>query len=221
MYFHWKKQRDADPKGACTEMTGFTRLVASAGGRPDGLEGEVPSAFVKEYTGQEASKFHGYRVVNRPYSVVQFLKSAAWRALLTLTLTLTLTLNPYSRPSPSPSPHPTPSPHPHPHPHPHPRRAIPEEYVYIAETDHLLMHALPNLASRGSPMAHVFGYMGANPAHAGIVKSAWPEGGADGYKRVQSIGPSPVVIHRDDLEKVALLGLGLASPQVGLASPQG
>ena len=50
MYFHWKKQRDADPKGACTEMTGFTRLVASAGGRPDGLEKEVPSACVKEYT---------------------------------------------------------------------------------------------------------------------------------------------------------------------------
>lgn len=160
MYFHWKKQRDADPKGACTEMTGFTRLVASAGGRPDGLEKEVPSAFVKEYTGQEASRFHGYRVVNRPYSVVQFLKTAAWRA-------------------------------------------IPEQYVYIAETDHLLMHALPNLASRGSPMAYVFNYMGANPAHASIVKGAWPEGGAEGYKRVQPIGPSPVVIHRDDLETVA------------------
>ena len=84
--------------------------------------------------------------------------------------------------------------------------------MYIAETDHLLMHVLPNLASRGSPMAYVFGYMGANPAHAGIVKNAWPEGGADGYKRVQPIGPSPVVIHRDDLEKVAWLGLGLASP---------
>ena len=97
MYFHWKKQRDADPKGACTEMTGFTRLVASAGGRPDGLESEVPSAFVKEYTGQEAAKFRGYRVVNRPYSVVQFLKSAAWRALLTLTLT---TLNPIFWPEP-------------------------------------------------------------------------------------------------------------------------
>ena len=78
-------------------MTGFTRLVASAGGRPDGLESEVPSAFVKEYTGQEAAKFRGYRVVNRPYSVVQFLKSAAWRALLTLTLT---TLNPIFWPEP-------------------------------------------------------------------------------------------------------------------------
>ena len=177
MYFHWKKQRDADPKGACTELTGFTRLVASAGGRPDGLESEVPSAFVKEYTGGEAAKFHGYRVVNRPYSVVQFLKTAAWRS-------------------------------------------IPEQYLYIAETDHLLMHQLPNRASLGSPMAYVFGYMGANPAHASIVKNAWPEGGADGYKRVQPIGPSPVVIHRDDLEKIAtpsrsLLRLGvLAATQL-------
>ena len=40
-------------------------------------------------------------------------------------------------------------------------------------------------------MAYVFGYMGVNPAHAGIIKGAWPEGGADGYKRVQPIGPSP------------------------------
>ena len=40
--------------------------------------------------------------------------------------------------------------------------------------------ALPNLASRGSPMAYVFNYMGANPAHASIVKGAWPEGGAEG-----------------------------------------
>ena len=59
-------------------------------------------------------------------------------------------------------------------------------------------------------MAYVFGYMGVNPAHAGIVKGAWPEGGADGYKRVQPIGPSPVVIHRDDLETVGWWGLGLA-----------
>eukprot|EP00908_Phaeocystis_cordata_P011790 Transcript_22745.p1 GENE.Transcript_22745~~Transcript_22745.p1 ORF type:complete len:563 (+),score=217.62 Transcript_22745:349-2037(+) len=160
MYFHWRKQRDADPLGACTEMTGFTRLVASAGGRPDGLENEIPSAFVREYSGAEAAKFHGYRVVNRPYSVVQFLQTAAWKA-------------------------------------------IPEKYVYIAETDHVLMHVLPNKATPGSPMAYVFNYMGPNPAHAGIIKNAWPEGGSDGWRKVQSIGPSPVVIHKDDLERVA------------------
>ncbi|KAJ1624630.1 hypothetical protein T492DRAFT_263793 [Pavlovales sp. CCMP2436] len=41
MYKHWQKQRDLDPKGACTELTGFTRLVASVGARSDGVEEEV------------------------------------------------------------------------------------------------------------------------------------------------------------------------------------
>ena len=31
----------------------------------------------------------------------------------------------------------------------------------------------------------------------------WPEGGSEGYKRVQSIGPSPVVVHKNDLESIA------------------
>lgn len=35
--------------------------------------------------------------------------------------------------------------------------------------------------------------MGPNPAHQGIIQRVWPEGGASAYKRVQSIGPSPVV----------------------------
>ena len=36
MYYHWKKQRALDPAGACTELTGFTRLVAFQDGNPDG-----------------------------------------------------------------------------------------------------------------------------------------------------------------------------------------
>eukprot|EP00966_Prymnesium_polylepis_P005925 135344-Prymnesium_polylepis.1 len=82
-------------------------------------------------------------------------------------------------------------------------RAIKEDYIYIAETDHVLMHPLPNKAERGSPMAYVFNYMGPNPGYADIIERAWPDGGSSGYRRVQSIGPSPVVIHRDDLEKIA------------------
>jgi hypothetical protein len=117
-YFHWKKQRDADPAGACTEMTGFHRLVANSDGRPDGIEGEVPTFFVKEYSGRDLSRFRGYRVINRPHSVVQFLASEHWAS-------------------------------------------ISEEYIYIAETDHLLMQpgGIPNRAARGSPMAYVFNYM--------------------------------------------------------------
>ena len=54
-------------------------------------------------------------------------------------------------------------------------------------------------------MAYVFGYMGPNPAHAKIIQKAWPDGGGEGWKKVQSIGPSPVVIHKRDLEKVSKL----------------
>ena len=161
MYYHWKKQRDLDPAGECTELTGFTRLVAHQDGNPDGLEREIPSFFVKEYSQRDYVRFRGYRVINRPYSVVQFLKSEYYRS------------------------------------------QVREDYIYIAETDHILTQPLPNKASLGSPMAYIFNYMGPNPAHSSIIARAWPEGGSTGYQRVQSIGPSPVVIHRKDLERMA------------------
>ena len=160
MYFHWKKQRDNDPAGACTELTGFTRLVASMNGNPDGIQDEVPSVFVKEYGGRELSQFRGYRVINRPHSILQFLETAAYKA-------------------------------------------IQEDFIYIAETDHIMMHPLPNKAELGSPMAYIFNYMGPNPAHRNIINRVWPEGGSNGYQHVQSIGPSPVVIHKRDLEQIA------------------
>ena len=162
MYFQWKKQRRNDPVGTrCTEMTGFTRLVAHGNGEPDGLEGEIPSYFVNEYSSQDYQRFHGYRVINRPYSVVQFLKSDYYK------------------------------------------NKIAEDYVFIAETDHILTQPLPNKASLGSPMAYIFNYMGPNPAHAKIIEKAWPSGGSTGWKRVQSIGPSPVLLHKKDLERIA------------------
>lgn len=113
MYYHWKKQRANDPAGACTEMTGFSRLVATPRGAPDGLEGEIPSIFVKEFDPSMQMRFHGYRVINRPHSVVQLIETPElWKR-------------------------------------------IEEDYIYIAETDHILMHPIPNLASLGSPMAYV------------------------------------------------------------------
>jgi hypothetical protein len=114
MYTQWKRIRDADPAGPCTEMTGFTRLVASAGAQPDGLETEIPSVFTPEWDARDLGRFHGYRVINRPRSVVHFLKTAEYKALK-------------------------------------------EEYIFIAETDHILLQPIPNRASKGSPMAHVFG----------------------------------------------------------------
>ena len=105
MYFQWKKIRAADPAGPCTEMTGFTRLVARGNADADGLENEIPSYFVKEYTQRDYARFHGYRVINRPYSVVQFLQSAYYK------------------------------------------EKVGEDYLFIAETDHILTQPLPNKAS--------------------------------------------------------------------------
>ena len=36
---------------------------------------------------------------------------------------------------------------------------LPSRYVYVAETDHVLMKPLPNLASESEAAAHSFGYM--------------------------------------------------------------
>ena len=67
MYYHWRKQRDAD--GPCTEMTGFTRLCASKGGEPDGLEAHIPSVFVPQLTTEVLAKYGHFGVLNRPHSV--------------------------------------------------------------------------------------------------------------------------------------------------------
>lgn len=73
MYFHWKKQAAA--AGPCGEMGGFTRLCATEGGKPDGLENEIPTVFTKQLS-QEiiASHFH-FGVLNRPESVRQLFES--------------------------------------------------------------------------------------------------------------------------------------------------
>ena len=42
-YYHWKKQ--ARIAGPCTDMVGFHRLCATEGGKPDGLEAEIPTMF--------------------------------------------------------------------------------------------------------------------------------------------------------------------------------
>ena len=46
-------------------------------------------------------------------------------------------------------------------------------------------------------MAYVFGYMGVNPAHAGIIKGAWPEGG--GASLVSALGASSCVVEELDV----------------------
>ena len=156
MYFHFVKQRKAD--GPCTDMTGFTRLVASENGEPDGLEGEVPSAFVRQYTTAEIAQYGHFGVLNRPFSVVQFIQNGGFER-------------------------------------------IKEPHVWIAETDHVLMRPLPNLAhDDGRAAAFSFGYMHASYGHQSLIDRFAP---GVKYSDVQPVGPSPLMISKSKLALLA------------------
>ncbi|KAL3924150.1 MAG: hypothetical protein SGPRY_004000 [Prymnesium sp.] len=183
MYFHWKKQARAD--GECTDMTGFTRLVASENGKPDGLEDEMPSVFVKQLSQMELSKLGHFGVLNRPYSVVQFIAAG------------------------------------------HLTR-IKESFVYIAEvrdcprvnaslllfllclssqTDHVFMKPLKNLATDDTPVAFGFGYMFCSQHHQSTIDKHSP---GTSWRDVQNVGPSPLMISKEQLEKVTGLWYNLS-----------
>jgi hypothetical protein len=155
MYFHFRKQQQLD--GPCTDMGGFTRLVASPKAQPDGLEDEMPSVFVKEYTHEEIAQYGHFGVLNRPYSVVQLVEAGGLTK-------------------------------------------IAEEYVYIAETDHVLMRPMPNLATADKGAAFSFGYMHASRAHQPVLDKHAP---GVSYRQVQPIGPSPAMLHKATLAKLA------------------
>eukprot|EP00966_Prymnesium_polylepis_P060483 1403361-Prymnesium_polylepis.1 len=110
---------------------------------------EIPTVVVREMSS------HGYVVVNRPHSMVQFLK------------------------------------------HPEFAERVLEEYVYIAETDHILLRPLPNLATPTVPAAFNFGYMVAAGQAKIVDKFVAGLGG-----KTDPIGPSPVIIHVDQLKQV-------------------
>ena len=88
MYFHWKKQAAA--AGPCGDMGGFTRLVASEGGKPDGLEGEIPSVFVPQLPASVIESHFHFGVLNRPESVRQLLASPALLRQITSDFVLVL-----------------------------------------------------------------------------------------------------------------------------------
>ena len=73
-------------------------------------------------------------------------------------------------------------------------KRITEDYIFIAETDHLFTLPIPNMATPTRPRAFHFGYMGPNPDFRDVIERVWPGGD---YTKVQPIGPSPVIIHKD------------------------
>lgn len=62
------------------------------------------------------------------------------------------------------------------------------------------MQPLPNLATAESPVAHVFGYMHSSRHHDTIIKYCWPEGD---HAALDPVGPSPLIIHKALLAKIA------------------
>jgi len=75
-------------------------------------------------------------------------------------------------------------------------RQITSRFVLILETDHVLMKPIPNLATATTPAAFVFGYMHGHQAQDAIVRRYWPQGGG---ARLDPVGPSPLLIHLDQL----------------------
>jgi hypothetical protein len=71
MHFHLQRIRRTDP---CTEITGFTRLLNSRGGGPDGLMDEMPTVLARALDGGSSCKRGtentcdmGFPVMNRPH----------------------------------------------------------------------------------------------------------------------------------------------------------
>jgi len=75
-----------------------------------------------------------------------------------------------------------------------------EDYIFVAETDHVFFKDIPNMATETMPAGYKFGYMRQNPSFNPIIQRHWPEGSWD---RVDQTGPSPLIIHKRQLEKVA------------------
>lgn len=77
---------------------------------------------------------------------------------------------------------------------------IEEDYIYLAETDHILMQPMKNGARKGRPVGYHFGYMNPKPEFENIVLRYCSS--LKSIEDVPPIGPSPVIIHKDDLRVI-------------------
>ena len=88
MYHHWKKQKAL--QGPCGDMAGFTRLAATPGGKPDGLENEIPSLFVEQLSDEVLAKHFHFGVLNRPTSIKKLLETPEMLKVITSPFVLIL-----------------------------------------------------------------------------------------------------------------------------------
>uniref|UniRef100_A0A2P2QQU2 Uncharacterized protein MANES_04G158600 n=1 Tax=Rhizophora mucronata TaxID=61149 RepID=A0A2P2QQU2_RHIMU len=81
------------------------------------------------------------------------------------------------------------------------KATIEEEYILMAEPDHIFLRPLPNLAHQGYPVAFPFFYI-KPAANEKIIRKFYPEANGP-VTNVDPIGNSPVIIHKELLEKIA------------------
>ncbi|CAL0328808.1 unnamed protein product [Lupinus luteus] len=81
------------------------------------------------------------------------------------------------------------------------KATIEEEYVLMAEPDHIFLRPLPNLAHLGLPAAFPFSYIQPEK-HEKIIRKYYPEEYGP-VKDVDPIGNSPVIIRKDLIAKIA------------------
>ncbi|KAJ4840565.1 Hydroxyproline O-arabinosyltransferase rdn2 [Turnera subulata] len=81
------------------------------------------------------------------------------------------------------------------------KATIEEDYVLMAEPDHIYLRPLPNLASGGYPVAFPFFYIKPSE-YEEIVRKFYPEEYGP-VADIDPIGNSPVIIKKDLLEKIA------------------
>ena len=84
---------------------------------------------------------------------------------------------------------------------------IVEEYVYIAETDHLLLQDIPNRATPQLNVAFFFPYMSPVPTEQASVVKRYFDGD---HLSVQPVGPSPAIVHVANLKKLTPLWYSLS-----------
>ena len=173
-YHHYTRVRAAD---TCGEVGGFTRLLTLPEGKDsDTLSSTMRTVVVREL--KKGTEDLGFIVLNRPHSVELALRTGAappHREGIRPSLSI------------------------------RPRRAgllgVTEEYILIAETDHIPHKPMPNLARPGVAVGYPFHYM--HPTRDARTAALVRRFGGERHKEVQQVGPSPVLIHVADLRRLA------------------
>ncbi|KAK1279207.1 hypothetical protein QJS04_geneDACA016568 [Acorus gramineus] len=88
------------------------------------------------------------------------------------------------------------------------KTTIEEDYILMAEPDHVFVKPLPNLARGGLPAAFPFFYIKPTE-HVNIIRKFYPEEKGE-VTNIDPIGNSPVIIKKSDLEKIAPTWLNIS-----------